>query len=322
MRQPHLDSKARRRHKLRNFVHSALLVAGMVGLLSGIVWLIFGLETALWALVGWGIGLFLAPRVSPRVVMRLYRAQRLSPADFPAGYDLLQELAARAGLSRTPSLYYIPSATFNAFTMGSRDDAVVSVTDGLIRALDLRELAGVLAHEISHVRNNDLWVMSLADSISRLTSLFAYAGMFLLVFSLPMMLFQGSLAPLFLALLLIFAPTFASLLQLALSRAREFDADLEAASLTGDPLGLASALKKLERRGGGLWERIFLPGRQIPDPSLLRSHPTAADRIERLLSLIPEERQAPYGSPEMLLPPSRLRPVTRRPRWRYSGLWY
>lgn len=317
-----LDDDARRRHKLRNLAHSALLLCGMVALLFLITWLLLGLDMALWALAGWAIALVWAPRLSPGIVMRMYRARELRPAEFPAGYDLLRTLAARAGLPRAPRLYYVPSAALNAFTLGSKEDAVVSVTDGLLRTLTLRELAGVLAHEISHIRNNDLWVMSLADSISRLTSFFSFAGVLLLFFSVPMILFQGSLAPLVVSFVLIVAPTFASLLQLALSRAREFDADLEAAGLTGDPAGLASALRKLEQHHAGLWERIFLPGRRIPDPSLFRSHPTTAERVERLLSLYPEERRRPFGSSDRPVLAADVRPIAGRPRWRYNGLWY
>lgn len=317
-----LDSTARQRHKLRNLAHSALLLLGMVALLFAISWLLFGSELALWALVGWALALVWAPRISPQIVMRMYRARELTPAEFPAGYDALRTLAARAGLARPPRLYYIPSSTLNAFTLGSKDDAVISVTDGLVRTLTLRELAGVLAHEISHIRNSDLWVMSLADSISRLTSFFSFAGIVLLFLSIPMMLFHGSLAPLVVSFVLIVAPTFASLLQLALSRAREFDADLEAAGLTGDPVGLAAALRKLEQHQAGLWERVFLPGRRIPDPSLFRSHPTTAERVERLLSLYPEDRRGSFGPSERPVFTSGVRPVTGRPRWRYNGLWY
>jgi len=316
-----LDSDARRRHKLRNLAHSALLLCGMVALLYALSWLLLGPDLALWALAGWAIALFWAPRLSPRIVMGMYRARELAPESFPDGHELLRTLAGRAGLSRLPRLFYIPSAALNALTLGSKDDAVISVTDGLLRTLTLRELAGVLAHEISHIRNNDLWVMSLADSISRLTSFFSFAGVILLFFSVPMMLLQASLAPLVVSFALIVAPTFASLLQLALSRAREFDADLEAVGLTGDPQGLASALRKLEQHQAGLWERVFLPGRRIPDPSLFRSHPTTAERVERLLSLYPDERR-PFGPSGRPVLAADLRPVAGRPRWRYNGLWY
>lgn len=317
-----LDRTARQRHKLRNLAHSALLLAGMVALLFVISWLLLGRDLALWALAGWALALVWAPRISPQIVMRMYRARPLRPEEFPAGHDLLTRLAARAELPRLPRLYYVPSAALNAFTLGGKADAVVSVTDGLLRTLTLRELAGVLAHEISHIRNNDLWVMSLADSISRLTSFFSFAGVILLFLSVPMMLLQGSLAPLVVSFILIVAPTFASLLQLALSRAREFDADLEAAGLTGDPEGLASALRKLEQHRAGLWERVFLPGRRIPDPSLFRSHPTTEERVARLLSLYPEERRAPFAASDRPAVTPGIRPVIGRPRWRYTGLWH
>jgi len=292
----------------------------MVGLLFGISWLLLGLELAFWAMVGWAIALFSVPHISPRLVMRMYRARALTPAEFPAGYDLLERLVSRANLPRPPRLYYIPSSTLNAFSLGSKSDAAISLTDGMLRTLTSRELAGVLAHEISHIRNNDLWVMSLADSISRMTSLFSLAGIFLLFFSIPMMLIEGSISPLVLSLVLVFAPTFASLLQLSLSRAREFDADLEAAALTGNPVGLASALQKLEQHQATLWERILHLGRRIPDPSLFRSHPRTAERVERLLSLFPEDRRSPFGSSDHPRLTSDFRPVTRRPRWRYDGL--
>ena len=124
------------------------------------------------------------------------------------------------------------------------------------------------------------------------------------------------------ATVLILAPTIGSLLQLALSRAREFDADLKAATLTRDPAGLASALRKLDRYQGAFWEEIVLPGRRMPEPSLLRTHPPTAERIERLLSL--------YGA--ATLPVSAIGPLRHHlpagpayggpPRYRWPGFWY
>ncbi|MDP6706369.1 MAG: zinc metalloprotease HtpX [Alphaproteobacteria bacterium] len=317
-----LDDTARRRHKRRNLLHSALLLIGIVGLLSLTSWLALGPVVAVWLLLIWALMAVVSPRISPRVLLRLYRARPLHPTEFPAGYELLQGLARRAGLAAPPRLYYLPSATVNAFTIGGRSDAAIAVTDGLFRVLTLRELAGVLAHEISHIENNDLWVMNLADGISRLTSFLSYFGIISLFFSLPMLFIEGSFAPVLASAVLILAPTVASLLQLALSRAREFDADLDAAGLTGDPVGLARALAKLEQRHAGAWERIFLPGRRVPDPSILRSHPKTEDRVERLLSLRAKERPEGLRPAEVVALPSALRPVEARPRWRRSGLWY
>ena len=88
---------------------------------------------------------------------------------------MLDRLAARAGLRHRPRLYYIPSRMLNAFAVGERDDAVIALTDGMLRTLSLRELAGVLGHELSHIRNNDLWLMGLADLVGRLTRLMTLA---------------------------------------------------------------------------------------------------------------------------------------------------
>jgi heat shock protein HtpX len=125
--------------------------------------------------------------------------------------------------------------------------AAIALTDGLLRSLTPRELTGVLGHEIAHIANDDLRVMGLADSISRLTHLMALLGQITILFSVPALLLgivQVSWPAL---LLLAAAPQLALLAQLGLSRVREFDADRLAAELTGDPHGLASALAKIER---------------------------------------------------------------------------
>lgn len=315
-----LNQTERRRHKLRNLAQSVLLLCGMLGLLVACMWLLFGEVGALWGLIGWGIALLFGPRVSPRLVLGLYRAEQLGPHDFPDGFAVLHSLGHRAGLAHLPALYYVPSATINAFTLGSRHDAAIAITDGMLRSLTLRELTGVLAHELSHIRNNDLWIMNLADSISRLTGMMAFLGMLLIFISLPMVLVGVVSFPLILVVLLIFAPTIGSLLQLALSRAREYDADLDAAGLTGDPIGLASALEKLERLQIGGWERIMFPGRRMPDPSLLRTHPPTEERIRRLLALQAAPAEHVMAHPVRL---ARHMPVIETPpRWRSTGLWY
>jgi heat shock protein HtpX len=138
------------------------------------------------------------------------------------------------------------------------------------------------------------------------------------------MMAAGVQVPWLAILLLVFAPTIGGLLQLALSRAREYDADLDAAGLTGDPEGLASALMTLERRQGRLWEGLFLPGSRLPDPSLLRTHPRTEDRVERLLRLKPQARPV-IDMPATRHEPGRsIVPPIRAPRihWGRMGTWY
>lgn len=317
-----LDPTRRRRHKLRNLIQSVVLLGGMTGLLAACAWIVVGPEGMVWIALGAGLALALGPRVSPRLVLALYRARALSPYEFPAGYEVLDLLARRAGLARPPRLYYVPSAMLNAFAVGDREASAIAVTDGMLRAFNLRELAGVLAHELSHIRNNDLWIMNLADSISRLTIFMAYAGMLLILVGLPLLIAERGSVPWLLVLLLVLSPTLANLLQLALSRAREFDADLDAAGLTGDPAGLASALQKLELAQGSLWERVVLPGRRIPNPSLLRSHPATEERIRRLLELYPAEPRRVLGAEAPLHIPGHLARIQRRPRHHLTGAWF
>jgi heat shock protein HtpX len=310
-----------RRGKLRNLAHSFLLLGGMMVILAASAWAVWGGAGAVWALLGGAIGLMLAPSVSPEWLLRLYQAREIGTYDQPELIRLVDALSRRAGLPR-PRLFYIPSRMLNAFAVGKSDAACVALTHGLLETLTWRELAGVVAHELSHIRNRDLWLMMLADAISRLTSLMSNIGMVLLILNLPLAMSGAVVVPWALVAVLILAPTATSLLQLALSRAREFDADLDAAHLTGDPAGLASALAKLERRQGRFWEKIILPGRRMPDPSILRTHPPSEERIRRLLELY---------VPVQTLPEIEARPIDlgRRtavrlapPRLRWSGLWY
>jgi heat shock protein HtpX len=215
--------------------------------------------------------------------------------------------------------------TLNAFATGTPGKAVIGITEGLLRRLSLHELAGVLAHEISHVRNNDLAVMGLADIMTRFTQALSYLALFLAIFNLPAILLGDSDIS-FLALLLLYlAPTIGSLLQLGLSRTREFDADLEGAELTGDPAALASALGKLERYQGRFWEDMMfpVPSRKIPQPSLLRSHPPTEDRIARLQALRARDLPAPIEVvEEPMVSLVGLGPIAMRPRYRFPGVWF
>ncbi|MCS6879058.1 MAG: zinc metalloprotease HtpX [Geminicoccaceae bacterium] len=316
-----LSERQRRRHKLRNLAQSALLVAAMLLILGLCAYLLWGWSGVFWTLVWAGLSLLFMPSVAPEWVMRAYGAVPIRPAEFPEGYELLRRLSARAGLERVPRLYWLPSAILNAFAVGRRDRAAICLSDGLLQALSARELAGVIAHELSHIRNDDLWIMGLADLVSRLTSLLSWLGQLLLLINLPFVLAGQAVVPWLVVLLLVFAPTIVGLLQLALSRAREFDADLDAAGLTGDPRGLASALAKLERYQGRYWEEILFPGRRIPVPSLLRTHPPTEERIKRLLDLY-ERFEPVFVLPERIAVPPPRRRVHPTPRWHWPGSWY
>jgi heat shock protein HtpX len=318
-----LDAAERRRHRLRNVAHTWLLILGSGALVALIAWILFGTAGLIWAAILTGVGLWSVGQVSPKMVLGLYRAHPLNARELPELHAIVRQLAMRAELPAMPELYYVPSRMMNAFAVGRPEDSAIAVTDGLLRGLNLRQVTGVLAHEMSHIRNGDLKVMALGDVLTRLTSLMSTLGLIALAFSLPAMLAAGMQIPWLAILLLIFAPTIGGLMQLALSRAREYDADLDAAGLTGDPQGLASALLTLERRQGRLWEGLLLPGSRLPDPSLLRTHPPTEERARRLMSLTPAPRR-PIDVPAAWDEFAATAPPLRSPRfnWQRLGTWY
>jgi heat shock protein HtpX len=322
---PFLDPASHRAHKARNTLHSALLVGGL-GLLTGFsAWLLWGGMGVAATLVAVGVIYAFAPRLPPEIVIGLYRGRPLDPQSGGSIAHIVDVLSDRAELPSPPRIYVIPSMTLNAFATGTQQKAVIGVTEGLLRRLTLNELAGVLAHEISHIRNNDLAVMSLADVMTRFTQLLSYLALFVALFNLPALLLGDAEVSLLGLLLLYLTPTLGSLVQLALSRTREYDADLEGAGLTGDPESLASALAKLERYQGRFWEdmRLPVPGRRIPQPSLLRSHPSTEERIVRLRAL--HQRQMLPHIPIAQEPATSVLGAgftSMRPRYRWTGVWF
>lgn len=304
---------------IRNILHSVILVGGIALLAATSAFLFFGWVGVLWTFIGVGVVILISPRIAPQAIMRMYKARPIDPKSGTRVTKLVEALARRADLPRAPSVFVIPSNMINAFALGSRDSATIALTTGMLTRLDTRQLTGVLAHEISHIRNGDLWIMNVADIFSRITLLLAYMAMFVVVLAL----LGGVSLPLIPILLLLGAPTVSTLLQLALSRSREYDADAGGARLSGDPEGLALALTHLERTQGRMWEHMATPGRGVPAPSILRTHPDTEERVRRLLSMdrgglklppIPDETDDVFSA---------LHPGQTRPRFRWhTGLWY
>ena len=160
----------------------------------------------------------------------------------------------------------------------------------MIGRLNTRELTAVLAHEISHIRGNDLLVMMIASVIASLTTTMAMVGSILILIYLPLYILTDEPVPWLLLIILMAAPFFSTLLQLALSRSRELSADLEAVRLTEDPLSLASALEKIETYQWSWLEKLFMQPKRDPIPPLLRTHPQVTDRVRRLKNLAEKMR--------------------------------
>lgn len=228
---------------------------------------------------------------SDKIVLAMYRAQPVDYASAPRLYSMVQRLTQRAGLPM-PALYVIPTPTPNAFATG-RDPqhAAVAVTDGIVRMLTEEELEGVIAHELSHVQNRDILISAIAATLAGALMILAR------ILGYSMLIFGGGgdrdrngggLGALF---AMIFAPIAAMLIQMAISRSREFQADASAAALTHNPLGLARALQKLSRGNEAIpmdaepsTAHMFivspLSGSSIIN--LFSTHPPLEARIERL----------------------------------------
>ncbi len=288
-----MDYQLSKNHKLRNRLQTFFLLFSMSLLLAWISRLILGPELWPWIFFTLLTVILSLPKISPYWILKLYQARPIEPRQSPPLFMLVNELSDRAGLKHKPAIYWIPSQTLNAFAVGSDKNSAIAITDGLINLLSPRELAAVLAHEISHIRNNDLRLLMLADIFTRLTHFLALFGIVTTLIALPWIVSGAIEISLVGLLLLTITPMISALLQLGLSRVREFNADLDAARITADPMSLAQALLRIDQQNISPWRRILLPGYREHQPSILRSHPDTRDRVARLQSL--EESSYPTG---------------------------
>ena len=225
-----------------NYLRTAILLAGLTGLFMGVGYLIGGASGALVALLIAAATNLFSYWNSDRIVLSLYGAHEVDRATAPDLYDLVAELSSRAGLPM-PRVFLIDEAQPNAFATGRNpENAAVAVTAGLVHSLSRQELAGVIAHELAHVKNHDTLLMTITATIAGAISMLAQFGMFFggnnrdnngpgIVGSIAMM---------------ILAPLGAMLVQMAISRTREYAADNLGARIVGQPMWLASALVKIE----------------------------------------------------------------------------
>lgn len=318
-----------KQNQVINSFHTGLLLLAMAGLLGFTGYLLMGVLGFVTALVLLIIGIFFTRRASAAMVLRAYKARPIHMHEAPQLVEMFHVICQRAELDHQPGLFYIPTRLPNAFACGEGKRTAVAITDGLLRMLNGREIAGVLAHEVAHIMHEDLKVMATADAITRTISMLSRFGLMMMLFSVSGFFVGSSFFWTLLAALILFCgPAAVVLLQLAVSRTREFSADQGAAELTQDPMGLASALTKIEKMNGrprGILERIMVPGQRRAQPAMLRTHPPTDERVEKLVELVdgnaPEE--LPIGEP----PPRRIpisRPkVRRRPSYHWvNGTWY
>ena len=277
-----------------NWIKTTILMAGILalfGIVGGAIGGKGGMLIAL--LLGGGLNLW-AYWNSDKMMLRMYNAQEVDASIAPEFYGMVAELAQRAGMPM-PRVYIIDEEQPNAFATG-RDPqhAAVAATTGILRLLDYRELRGVMAHELAHVRNRDTLISTISATVAGAISALANMAMFASIFSSNRDE-EGGTNPIVMLLVSILAPIAASLIQMAISRTREFGADRIGSEISGDPLALAAALRKIEYYAQGR----YLPAAEahpetaqmmIINPlsgqrsmsDLFRTHPRTEERINRL----------------------------------------
>ncbi len=272
------------RERVRNFAQTAVLVAALGLLLAGVGASLGGAFGAIVALASVAILTAVAPNAPTDWLLRRQGARPIARSQAPDLHEQIRALSHRAGLPSAPALYLVPSPAPQAFATGAEGSAAIAVSQGLLASLSTRELRGVLAHEIAHLASGDLNLMRFATLTRAITASMSRFGLLLALFNLPLVMLGVPAVPWLAVALMVVAPILGSALELAVSRAREFDADARAVALTGDPEGLAAALNRLDRAAQHPLTRLL--GIRPPEPpDWLRTHPTTRERVARLAAL-------------------------------------
>jgi heat shock protein HtpX len=275
---------------VNNWFKTTILFAAILALFMMIGGLIGGRDGMMLALLFGGGMNFFAYWFSDKMVLKMYNAQPVDETSSPYLYNMVRDLATRAGLPM-PQVYLINEAQPNAFATGRNpENAAVAATTGIVSLLSERELRGVMAHELAHVKHRDILTSTIAATLAGAISALANFALF----------FGGRSQdgrpanPIVSIVVAIIAPLAAALIQMAISRAREFEADRGGAEISGDPLALASALGKIDASARGI---LFPTAESHPataqmmimNPlagggidSLFSTHPKTAERIARL----------------------------------------
>lgn len=281
-----------------NYFKTTILLIALTLLLVWVGSMFGGRQGAVFAFaIAMGMNFF-SYWFSDKIVLKMYGAKEVSDQESPAYYGIVKELVDRAGLPM-PRTYIIPTQAMNAFATGRNPGhAAVAVTEGMLNSLSREELRGVLGHELAHVRNRDILISTIVATIAGAVMMLANMARWASIFGgyggrndEEEGSGGGGFAILFLAIL---APIAALLIQMAISRSREYAADKGGAQLTGSPLGLASALEKLQQAAmvrpmdaGQTTAHLFivnpLSGRSFA--AIFSTHPPIEERIKRLRAM-------------------------------------
>ncbi|MXU66480.1 zinc metalloprotease HtpX [Oceanomicrobium pacificus] len=305
-----------------NIIKTGILLAGMTALFMVVGWLLGGSTGVILAfLFALGTNIF-AYWNSDKMVLRMYQAEPVTRMSAPELYDMVERLARNAGLPM-PKVYLIRDNQPNAFATGRNpENAAVAATTGIMSLLSREELEGVMAHELAHIKNRDTLIMTIAATIAGAISMLAQFGLF----------FgngrdRGALGVVGMLLAVFLAPIAAMIVQMMISRTREYSADRLGAEISGNPLGLASALRKIsagvshvemakaERNPATAHMFIINPLSGARMDNLFSTHPNTENRIAALVEMADKQGRGPGVRPAEAAPVRRSTvPTVRRRR--------
>ncbi len=273
-------------------IKTAVLFAALTALFIIIGGLVGGKAGMMIALIFAIVTNFISYWYSDSIVLRIYNAKELSRSDAPQVHSIVEELAKNAGIPK-PKIYIVPDPSPNAFATGRNpENAVVAVTQGIMHILSINELRGVLAHEIAHIANRDILIQSSAAMLGSAITALANMLYFTSLFGGRDSENSNPLSAVGAILMIILAPLAASLIQMAISRSREYLADESGASYCSDPMALANALNKLNtysqqiplNNANPATENMFIVSPLLSSgmQALFSTHPPIEERIRRL----------------------------------------
>lgn len=283
-----------------SYIKTAVLLAVLTAILIFLGDAFAGRQGAVIALVLAGGINFASYWWSDKIVLRMYKAKEVDEASAPALYRIVRELTMRANMPM-PKVYMMTNETPNAFATGRNPDhAAVAVTTGIMKLLEREELEGVIGHELSHIQNRDILISTVAATIAGAISYLAHMAYFASLFGGSKDNDRGG-SPFVMIAMMIVAPIAAMVIQLAISRSREYGADSGGARITGDPMHLANALRKLEYYN----KRMPMPMKTEATAHMFIVSPLSGQQMARLFSTHPpiEERvkrlEAMAGGPKI-----------------------
>jgi heat shock protein HtpX len=285
-----------------NWMRTSLLMAGLTALFVGCGYLVGGEGGMLIALAFAAFGNIFAYWNADKIVLRMYKAREVDRQSAPDLVGLVEQLASRADLPM-PKVYIIDNDQPNAFATGRNpENAAVAATTGLLRRLSHEEVAGVMAHELAHVRNRDTLIMTITATLAGAISALGNIAMFAQIFGGNR---NNPLGFIGVLLVMIVGPMAAMLVQMAISRSREYGADKAGAEICGNPLWLASALERMQSLSGAsenetaernpATAQMFIvnPLHARAIDGLFSTHPSTQERVRRLREMAGEAR--PWG---------------------------